>query len=131
MIHGSQIGVDTKEKRTHLVKVGDYMAQCPHCRNAVSYFGGTAKGTSTILKNFVRGDDKIYTCKNCNSNYRISLGSRLLLGVFIFCPIGFILKFITEIPAFIIGHVLIFIIAYGLILGYIWWRYFAQLEKAY
>ena len=107
------------------------MAQCPHCSNEVSLFGITARGTSTILKNLFRGDDKLYTCKNCNSNYHISLGSRLLLGVLGFCPIGGFMHFIDEIPAFILNHAIIIGIAYALVVSYVWWRYFAQLETEY
>ena len=109
------------------------MAYCPYCGNEVSYFGRTAKGTSTILKNLFRGDDTLYTCKSCNRNYRTLLGSRLLPGLFAFCSLGFILHLIDKIPAliFIYDHIVIFMIAFfiiGIIGDYIWWRYFAQLE---
>lgn len=107
------------------------MAQCPQCSNEVSLFGITARGISTILKNLFRGDDNLYACRNCNSNYRISLVSRLLLGVLVFCPIGGVLHFVDEIPAFILNHAIIVGIAYTLVVSYVWRRYFAQLEMEY
>lgn len=90
-----------------------------------------------ILENLFRGDDLIYTCENCNYNYRISLAGRLLPGVFAFCLLGFILHLIDKIPAliFILDHIEIFLFAYVVIVGligdYIWWRYFTQLEAEY
>ena len=107
------------------------MAQCPHCSSEVPLLGITAKGTSTILKNLLRGDAKLYTCKNCDSNYHISLGSRLLLGVFVFCPVGGIMHFVDEIPACVLDHAVILGIAYALVAGYVWWRCFARLEAEY
>ena len=111
------------------------MAHCPHCENEVPYFGRTCKN-SLILENLFRGDDQIYTCKNCNDNYRLSLSRRLLPGVFAFSFLGFILYLGDKIPAliFILDHIEISLFACVLIIGigdYIWWRYFTQLEAEY
>ncbi|MHC4726333.1 MAG: hypothetical protein ACYS17_03825 [Planctomycetota bacterium] len=127
--------LDAKEKQTNLVKVGDYMAYCPYCSSEVTLFGKPVKGNSAILKLSAGDDDGRYTCKECNSTYRLTLRSWLFLGILEFSIPGCFLHFADEIPAFILAfilnHVVIIIISYVLIASYIWWRYFAQLEAEY
>jgi len=112
------------------------MAYCPHCGSEVPYFGRTYKD-SLILKNIFRAeDDLIYTCDMCDENYRLSLCSRLLPGLFAFSSFGFIMFLCDKIPAliFILDHIGKFLIAcliIGIIGDYIWWRYFTQLEAEY
>ena len=119
-----------------MVKVGDYMACCPHCGLYVPYFSGRCK-PSLILQNFFRAEgDEIYTCDMCDKNYRLSLFSQWVPGLIACSFLGFIIFLCDKIPAlnFLEDHIGKLMIAFLIIVAigdYIWWRYFTQLEAEY